>query len=182
MDDDDLLFRLSTLAREACVDGDALHDAIRMYVNQDEPPLGDLVRRWDEASSDLDRLGLLNTYELHSFRRRWAWDGLSELLATLKKRREPIPDPVKDWACDVALRLHDGTLKIPDRLRNQHFAPKDERDLRIKSIYIRLHDAGWTKNRCEEAIMSALDDIDDDTIRSIFRKLKLRVLYTVDAR
>ena len=180
MGDDDLLYRGIWLrAQEQCAASPALLDAIRSYVVRDEPPLEDLVARWDDASTDFERMCVTLRYELHAFRKRWAWDGLSELLATLKERCEPVPDRVKDWACDVALRLHNGTLKIPHRPPNEHFAPKDERDLRVKSVYLGLYDAGWTKRQCEGAIMSALDDIDDDTIRSIFRKMKLGVLYSV---
>ena len=183
MDDGEaLLYRISISAREQCGESPGMLDAIRSYVVQDEPPLEDLLCRWDDQSTDFGRLGLLIRYELHAFRRRWAWDGLSELLATLKERREPVPDCVKDWACDVALRLHKDTLKIPRRAPNQHFAPKDERDLRIQSVYVRLHDAGWSRHQCEEVIMSALDPLDAETVRSIFRKMKLRLLYAADSR
>ena len=179
---DALRYRIFISAREQCAASPALLDAIRSYVVRDEPPLEDLVARWDDASTDFERMCVTLRYEIHAFRRRWAWDGLSELLATVKERREPVPDCVKDWACDVALRLHKGTLKIPRRAPNRHFAPKDERDLRIQSVYVALHDARWSRKQCEEVIMSALDPLDAETVRSIFRKMELRLLYAADSR
>ena len=118
--------------------------------------------------------------------KRWAWDGLNDLLVMLEDRGEPIPEPLKNWACSVVSRQHTGTFKRPrkppEKQSNKYFAPEHDRDSRIATMYSDLICAGWPRKKIEEAIMRALDLMDADTVRSVFRKLKVRENYQTDAR
>ena len=72
----------------------------------------DLVRQWDSIPYDapdpdhpqyLQRVLLLGSYLNWSHTRDLVWDSVQKLLAELKRRREPIPELLQEWAYAVAL-------------------------------------------------------------------------------
>ena len=128
-----------------------------------------------QCSSYLQRDLLIISYINWAFTKRWAWDGLNRLLVTLEDRREPIPEPLKEWSCSVVSRRARGTLKVPHKPnpKNKRFAPKDGRDLRIMRVFNVLCENGWSEEEAKDAIMVALaDHLDGQTIRSVFRKME----------
>ena len=100
-----------------------------------------------QCSSYLQRDLLIISYINWAFTKRWAWDGLNRLLVTLEDRREPIPEPLKEWSCSVVSRRARGTLKVPHKPnpKNKRFAPKDGRDLRIMRVFNVLCENGWSE-------------------------------------
>ena len=157
------------------------YEDIRSFVENEDgsyPELADLPARWDSIPPDardpqlenyLARDVLIWGYVNWAFSKRWAWDGLSRLLVTLEDRREPIPKALKDWACSVVSRQARGTLKVPHKIRNPDFAPKDDRDMRIMRVYNILREGGWPEEKAKKEIMVALDGQD---IRPVFRKMQ----------
>ena len=160
---------------------DEWYEAIRSFIENEGgllPKLGDLPAWWDAIDPDardpnlpnyLARDVLIWSYSNFAFTKRWAWDGLHQLLVTLEDRREPIPNALKDWACSVVSRQARGPFKPPERIRNPKFAPKDDRDMRIMRVYNKLREHGWSEKKVKEVIMIALDGQD---IRPVFRKMQ----------
>ena len=157
--------------------------AIRAFVDGDGsyPELADLPAWWDSLSPEARARNLPNYSARHvlvagyinwAFTKRWAWVGLNRLLVTLQERREGIPDVLKDWACSVVSRQFQGKRVEPPKPRNPRYAPKDDRDVRVMRIYHVMREAGWTEQQAKEEIMRALDHIDADTVRSVFRKMQ----------
>ena len=156
-------------------------DDIRAFIENEDgsyPESADLVARWDSLSPDarapgrpnyLTRDVLIWSYSNWAFKRRWAWDGLNQLLITLEDRREPIPKALKDWAYSVVSRQARGTFKAPDKMRNPEFGPKDDRDMRIMRVYDILREDGWSEEKAEDNIMIALGG---DDLRHVFRKMR----------
>ena len=69
------------------------------------PALADLPARWDLLEGNEKERGILLTvYRAYAERKHWAWEGLRRLLDELVKRGEPLPDPLKLWACRTVLR------------------------------------------------------------------------------
>ena len=134
---------------------DVERDNIRAFIKNEDgsyPALADLVAQWDSLAPDarapdlpnyLAREVLIFSYSNFAFTKRWAWDGLNQLLVTLQDRGQPIPDALKNWACTVVSRQFQGTRGIiPPKSRSARFAPQDDRDFRIMRVYNVLREAG----------------------------------------
>lgn len=159
-------------------------EGIRAFVDNEDgsfPELADLPAAWDATSPDSRdsnfpdhsaRHVLILSYINRAFTKRWAWDGLNRLLVALEKRREPVPDYLKDWACSVVSRRYLGKLKIPSKPRNPRDAVQDDRDFRIMRVYNVLLQKGWSEKKAKDEIMMALGHTDDDAIRSVFRQME----------
>ena len=57
---------------------------------------------------------LLSSYSNWAFMKRWAWDGMQQLLIVLLEHREPIPEALQCWAYSVAI----GTWSRPRKTKN----------------------------------------------------------------
>ena len=160
-------------------------DDIRAFIENEDgsyPKLEDLVARWDSLSPDARSPDLLHrskrehliiSYMNFSHTKRWAWDGLNQLLITLEDRREPIPNVLKDWAYSVVSRQARGTLKKPNKINrnNPKFAHQDERDMRIKRVMDVLREDGMSR---EEAIFKIADalNLPKTTVESVVCKME----------
>ena len=156
-------------------------DDIQSFVANEDgglPELADLPALWDSLAPDARapdspnytaRDVLIMSYVNWANQKRWAWDGLNQLLVTLEDRCEPIPNPLKVWACSVISRQARGAFKPPQKIRNPKFAPGDGRDMRIMRVYNMLREGGWCEADAKEQIMIALDGQD---IRHVFRKMQ----------
>ena len=136
---------------------------------KDLPGLLDFLS--DHQSAD-DRDQLVRSYMVFARTKRWAWEGLNELLATLAERGELIPDVLKTWACSVVSRTWRKTLKIPNRPRNPRYAPKDDRNFRIAIVFLvtrRMKD--MSREKAIAAIADALD-MPPETVTSAVRKME----------
>ena len=149
-----------------------LADIVAYLKNEDGsvPELADLTARWDSMPAGPGRELLVVAYVRASYSKRAAWDGSIRLLQTLLARCEPIPEDLKLWACGVVA----GSQKPPPADRNPDFANKDSRNQRIAEMYGYLIAKGWPREEVGDAILMALEDLDDSTVRKIFKKLKLR--------
>ena len=151
---------------------DEWYESIRDFVENEDnsfPELDDLPKWWDGINSNL-RDGLVASYYNFAFTKRWAWDGLDRLHKVLMERREysSIPERLQ-FHVNLA---YAGLRRPPNKPRNPRYAPKDDRDFRIMRVYNVLLEDGVSEKRVKEEIMTALDHIDDDTIRSVFRKME----------
>lgn len=158
-------------------------DDIRAFIENEDgsyPKLADLPAWWDATDPDarapdlpnhLARDVLIWSYSNWAFTKRWAWEGLNRLLVALQDRREPIPDALKDWACTVVARQHQGTLKVPAKPRNPRYAANDDRDVRIMRVYNVLRREGWTVEKAVGDIACTCD-LPEDTVRSVLRKMR----------
>ena len=157
-------------------------DDIRAFVENEDgsfPELADLPAWWDATAPDARdpnfpsyraRDVLIWSYSNWAFTKRWAWDGLNQLLVTLEERREPIPDALKDWACTVVSRRFRETLKIPRKQGSGPFASQDDRDVRIMRVHSILRDEGRTHEKAIGDIAGACD-LPEDTVVSIAKKM-----------
>ena len=158
-------------------------DDIRAFIENEDgsyPESADLVARWDSLSPDarapdrpnyLTRDVLIWSYSHWAFKRRWAWDGLNQLLITLEDRREPIPKALKDWAYSVVSRQARGTFKAPDKMRNPEFGPKDDRDMRIMRVVQELCEDGMSREAAIDKVADALH-WPGTTVISVVRKME----------
>ena len=158
------------------MDDDELHDEIYAYVRNEHggvPDLDDLPRIWDSMADDLWRETLVLTYIRlsHHERKWWAYDGLKNLFDELLERGEPVSDrvmiPLQTW---VNAAFTDDIERPPKSKRSE-----DHRDYRISHMYAFLARKGWSWSNVEKTIKHALSkDMDEDTVRSVFRKLNIR--------
>ena len=149
---------------------------IRAFVeNKDakSPELEDLLPAvWDRSGPTVGdpngptRMLALESYSSFSLTKRWAWDGLDRLHKVLMARGEQIPELLQAHVNEA----YSGQRKPPNKPRNPRYAPQDSRDFRIMQVLGALC-RFWPEKAAKNAIMIILDHMDDDTIRSIFRKM-----------
>ena len=141
------------------------------------PDLSDLPAMWDVAEPGerhpkypdyASGTILLASYLNFSHTKRWAWDGLDRLHKVLMERREPIPELLQ---MHVNL-TYAGLRKAPNKKRNPDYGPKDGRDLRIMRVYRTLLAHRWSEKEAKDQLMLALDHLDAETVRSVFRKMQ----------
>ena len=156
-----------------------LEDTRAFVKNEDgsHPDLSDLPAMWDAIEPD-KRMPEYPGYSLRTFllarnlnfshTKRWAWDGLDRLHRVLMERREPIPEILQEHV-NLA---YAGLRTAPNKPRNPNYAPKDGRDMRIMRAYRVLLESGWPEQEAKDQVMLALDYLDAETVRSIFRKMR----------
>ena len=131
------------------------------------PRLSDLTYWWDAIPLDAfdtryptypERTILLIVYINWSFTKQWAQAGLRQLLSDLLKRREPIPEPLQDWAFRVAANA-EPTLR-PGRQE------KADRNARIMVAFRLLRGIGYSREDAMYGIADAIDaEYENYTIR-----------------
>ena len=145
------------------------HESIRAFVDNDGDKfaeLADLHLWWDSLPPDAgdakfpnytSRHFLILSYSNWSFSKRWAWDGMQQLLAVLLERREPIPEELQYWAYGVVL----GTRPRPRKAKNA------ERNAKMMHIVRTLQeDMGLSKEEAIAEIATALGGKPEGTVRS----------------
>lgn len=120
----------------------------------EEGNIYDLPSWWDRTPPDardhrwpslLSRETLLAAYMNWSFTKRWAWDGLKQLLKVLRERGEPIPGLLQEWSNEV-------TSEEREQPRNT----KAEQDARIVLVFRMLREKGYSRDAAMEKIADLL--------------------------
>ncbi len=120
-----------------------MDEDLRAYLHYEGSRLANLPAMWTRASifspaDDLIRELLVWHYDRMADTKPWAWEGLGQLLTTLRARKEEIHPRLHSWALDVA-----SGRRTPPRPVGRK--ANDERDARFLYVLETLQGRGVTR-------------------------------------